>query len=295
MKYFELMQSAVDCFREHDIPEPEADAMVLLEYVYQVKASDYFLKKMEMLPEDEVLFQTFQDCVKQRCTHKPVQYITGSWSFMGLNLNVNEHVLIPRFDTEILVEEALKRGKWELQKACDNYAWKLLDMCTGSGCIAISLAHFWKELTGAGEDCQVMAVDLSAEALEVAKGNSRLHHLDIRFVQSDLFTELEESERFDMIVSNPPYIESGEIPKLMPEVCDFEPMMALDGSEDGLKFYRAITKTAPRYLNDGGWLLFEIGCEQGKAVQKLMQEAGFENIEIIKDLAGLDRVVAGKI
>lgn len=301
MKFYELVKDTIERFLENDIPEPEQDTMVLLEYVYQVQRSNYFFKKMEPVPEDEKLYQKFLDCVRQRCTHKPVQYITGSWCFMGLDFFVNEHVLIPRFDTEVLVEEALKRGTMEMQRSLDGVKhqftdmYKILDMCTGSGCIAISLAHFWKEWTGAMAECQVTAVDISAQALAVARKNASAHHLDIRLMQSDLFHNLEETERFDMIVSNPPYIKSEEILNLMPEVQNFEPMMALDGAEDGLKFYKIITRMASQYLNVGGWLLYEIGYDQGEAVSKLMQESGFKNIEIIKDLAGLDRVVAGKL
>lgn len=292
MKVYELIQDAVEKFQNAGIMEAQQDAQILLDYVYHIKPSDYFFRKTEEISEEDEKYREFWRCVNQRCARMPVQYITGSWCFMGLEFQVNEQVLIPRFDTEILVEEALKRGRPDRKE--EEQGWRLLDMCTGSGCIGISLKYFWKEMTGRKQECHMTAVDVSKGALMMAAENSRHLGLDIRFVESDLFTALKPSEQYDMIVSNPPYIPSREIPELMPEVSKYEPLMALDGSEDGMKFYRAITKEAPQYLKAGGWLLYEIGCEQGAAVRELLQEAGFTEIEIIKDLSGLDRVATGR-
>jgi len=185
-------------------------------------------------------------------------------------------VLIPRQDTEVLVEEALKYLKPEM---------RFLDLCTGSGCILLSLLHFCKEAEGVG-------VDISLEALEVAAENKARLHPVAELLQSDLFAAVEG--RFDVIVSNPPYIRSEEIQHLMEEVRLHDPLLALDGHEDGLYFYRAIAKKSPSYLKRGGWLLVEIGHDQGSDVSRLLEEQGFCEIEIVKDLAGLSRVVKGR-
>jgi release factor glutamine methyltransferase len=214
---------------------------------------------------------------------EPLQHILGQAYFYGRAFNVNKNVLVPRFDTEVLVENALKTVK-------DGDA--VLDMCTGSGCIIITLA-LERNLSVA------VGCDKSDEALSVARGNLRKltggAGRNITFMQGDLFQALGSDYRnsFDCIVSNPPYIESSVIDTLSDEVKNYDPLMALDGGEDGLAFYREITGQANSYLKDGGALFFEIGAEQGKAVAELMERAGYSDIEIIKDLAGLDRVVRG--
>ncbi len=206
-----------------------------------------------------------------------MQHILGSQDFMGLTFRVNEHVLIPRQDTETLVELVLEEHK--------DRNKKVLDLCTGSGCIAVSLS-----VLGGFED--VTATDLSFEALKVAKENAE-RLLDqgraIRFLQGDLFDCLET--RFDIITANPPYIATGVIRNLAPEVRDHEPRMALDGDEDGLCFYRRIAAKAGEWLEPGGCIYLEIGYDQGLAVSRLLEETGFENIRIVKDTPGLDRVV----
>lgn len=219
--------------------------------------------------------ERYREVLRLRGQRIPLQHITGEQEFMGLVFFVNEHVLIPRQDTEVLVEEALRHIK-------DGQ--KVLDMCTGSGCIIISLAMF--------RNITAQAADISKEALKVACVNAKRHEREIRFLESDLFANVEES--YDCIVSNPPYIASAEVQYLMPEVRDHEPLSALDGTEDGLYFYREIIKDAKEHLNEEGWLLFEIGWDQGVAVSELMAEAGYKNVEVKKDLAGLDRVVIGQ-
>lgn len=203
---------------------------------------------------------------------------------MGLCFKVNEHTLIPRQDTEILVEEAMHHL---------HDGMRILDMCTGTGCILLSLLKYSNE-------CEGIGIDISDKALMAARENAERLGLEAVFLEGNLFMPLEEyvSERttdrlFDMIVSNPPYIESAVIDTLMPEVRDYEPRIALDGTEDGLYFYRSIIKQAPPYMRKGAYLLFEIGCGQGKAVLSLMREGGFEQVELIKDYSGLDRVVCG--
>jgi len=242
--------------------------------------------------EEAVLGQLLE----QRKKRIPLQQITGQQEFCGLTFKVNEHVLIPRQDTEILVEAALKKSRPGMH---------LLDMCTGSGCILISLLSMGKDLTGVG-------VDISKEALAVARENAMqllAKEKQPEFLQGDLFAafgsrqmEAEPQQyetksgrqlQFDMVVSNPPYIESAVIETLMPEVKEYEPRTALDGSEDGLLFYRRIAAECMPYLKENGYLMFEIGCNQAEAVSSLMA-ADFTDIEVIKDYAGLDRVVLGR-
>lgn len=194
---------------------------------------------------------------------------------MGLSFYVNEHVLIPRQDTEILVEETAKFLRDGMQ---------FLDLCTGSGCILLSLLHLKHGVEGTG-------VDLSPEALKVAKKNRERLGAKAALIQSDLFDKIESA--FDVIVSNPPYIKRAEIETLMDEVRLHEPYMALDGHEDGLYFYRKIAEEAPKYLRAGGGLFLEIGCDQGACVAELLRQQGFADVKVVKDLAGLDRVVEG--
>lgn len=194
---------------------------------------------------------------------------------MGLSFAVNPHVLIPRQDTEILVEEAQKR----IHAGMDA-----LDLCTGSGCIIVSLSKY--------APIHAAASDISAQALKTAKENAKRHGVTVDFIESDLFEGI--TSRYDIIVSNPPYIPTEEIKTLMPEVREFEPFLALDGKEDGLFFYRKIIREANSHLKPDGFLLLEIGCGQGKDVACLMEAEGYKEITIRKDLSGLDRIVIGK-
>lgn len=260
--------------REAGIVEANLDAWYLMEYVFHITRAGYYLaQKDEVLDND---FHRYMELIEKRKERIPLQHLTGVREFMGLEFLVNEHVLIPRQDTEILVEEVLKTSN---QKS-------VLDLCTGSGCIIISLAVL-------GNLKKATAVDLSEEALKVARNNAQKHQVDISFYLSDLFDQVEE--RYDMIVSNPPYIATKEIETLEPEVKCYEPMMALDGYEDGLFFYRKIIQNAKNYLTDQGEIFFEIGYDQGNDVSMLLSEAGFVDISVIKDFAGLDRVVKGRL
>ena len=224
--------------------------------------------------------RTYRSMITKRASRIPLQQILGSQEFMGLDFFVNEHVLIPRQDTETLVELVLQE-----QQSTEK---KLLDLCTGSGCIAISLA-----VKGGYES--VTATDLSEEALKMAERNAKAHQKEIIFRQGDLFSALPQSEAgtFDIITSNPPYIPTAVIATLEPEVREHEPMMALDGTEDGLKFYRQIAKKAGTWLKPGGVIYLEIGYDQGEAVSGLLREAGFDKVRVVKDLPGKDRVVCG--
>lgn len=223
--------------------------------------------------------ETYETWIEERLVNRPLQYIIGHTEFMGLPFVVGEGVLIPRADTEILVERVLTVAKNENLQT-------VVDFGTGTGCIPISLAKLG--------NMQAMGVDISPKALAYAEKNSTANQVDVTWLESDLFTNLQKGSVFDCIVSNPPYIQAEVVEELMPEVKDFEPRNALDGGADGLIFYREITKQAPNWLKDGGWLFFEIGYDQGIDVQKLMEARGFIHCTVEKDLAGLDRVVYGK-
>ena len=202
---------------------------------------------------------------------------------MGLSFQVNRDVLIPRQDTELLVEEALKLLKPGMH---------VLDLCTGSGCIIISLERIGKERGLADETGSFTGSDISPGAVRTAMANAARHQARALFTESDLFEKLEGG--YDMIISNPPYIRTAVIEELEEEVRCYDPLLALDGKEDGLHFYRRIIREAEGYLNPGGWLLFEIGYDQREAVTELMKQQGYRQIQVKKDLAGLDRVVIGR-
>lgn len=262
---------------ECEIEDANLDAWLLLEYVSGISRSWYFVHEDEEISEDDI--EKYQILIEQRGKHIPLQQLTKEAYFYGMKFFVNENVLIPRQDTEVLVEQVLS-----LSKGKENL--KLLDMCTGSGCILLALLANLKQASGTG-------VDLSEKALEVAQRNGEELGIEVSWVQSDLFDKVSGS--YDIIVSNPPYIETSVIEGLMDEVKLYEPRMALDGTEDGLFFYREITMQAGKYLKNNGILAFEIGYNQGKAVSEFMKENGYKEVQVLQDLAGLDRVVTGRI
>lgn len=282
MKYREILLAGEEKLASENIADSKNDAWLLFEHIFQIPRHRYFLLFFDDC-EDEKLIEAYFEAIEVRANHIPLQHITKTQDFMGMTFKVNKHVLIPRQDTEVLVEKALS-----VMKAGD----KVLDMCTGSGCIAISIAKLKK--------VDVTAVDISREALNIARENAtNLEASNVTFIESNLFEKIKEDstskncKKYDIIVSNPPYIKSLDIEELMVEVKEHEPRLALDGDEDGLKFYRAITKEAKDFLKPGGYLLYEIGCDQGDDLRDIMAENGFTDIEIIKDLAGLDRVCIG--
>lgn len=276
MTWQEVLKTGTARLKECGIEEAGQDAWILLEEYGQIDRAHYFLQQTEEMPE--TVRVKYAQAIEKRAQRIPVQQITGRQEFCGLDFFVNEHVLIPRQDTECLVEEVLKKVKPE------NH---ILDVCTGSGCIIISVQKLMKDR------CHCFATDISEEALKVARQNAEHLDADVTFWQGDLFESVDG--RFDCIVSNPPYIESEVIQGLEPEVREHEPMLALDGKEDGLFFYRKIIKEAKNYLQPGGWLLFEIGYLQGSAVSSLLEECGYQNITVKKDLAGLDRIVLASL
>ena len=274
MTYREAVEFGTKCLTDAGGPDAALDAWYLLQMVCKIERSYYYVHGEEDITQDAQ--KEYEIAVQKRAEHIPLQYIIGEQEFMGLRFKVNSNVLIPRQDTETLVEQVLKIVKPGM---------KVLDLCTGSGCVLISVLKNAPELTGMGSD-------ISKTALLVAKENAKLHEVDAEWVRSDLFDNI--TETFDVIMANPPYIPTGEILSLMPEVRDFEPENALDGGADGLDFYRKIAGQVKDYLNPGGYVYMEIGYDQGEAVSELMRNAGFTEVEVIKDLARNDRVVKGK-
>ncbi len=257
------------------VEEAKLDAWLLLETVCKINRTFYYSHMDDEMTTEQ--YSEYEIAIRKRGERIPLQYITGEQEFMGLNFKVNSNVLIPRQDTESLVEEALK--------ICQP-GMKILDLCTGSGCIAISLMKNAPGMTCTGSD-------ISKQALLVAKENGRMHEVVIDWVRSNLYENI--NERFDLIVSNPPYIPGPQILELMPEVRDFEPVGALDGGEDGLDFYRHITAQSKDYLNKDGYLYLEIGYDQGPAVTNMMCAAGYREVSVIRDLARHERIVKGRI
>lgn len=273
------------------IAESDLDARLLLEFVCGTDRNTLLAHGERAVSEAE--YAQYSSLIDKRAAHVPLQHLTGEQEFMGLTFLVNQDVLVPRQDTEVLVEEVMRNL---------HDGMRILDMCTGSGCILLSLLYY-------SNDCAGVGVDLSSRALAVAEKNyeslrKERPGMEAVFLEGDLFEALtqgpEESLRagsedwkYDIIVSNPPYIETAVIPTLMPEVCGHEPLTALDGGADGLSFYWRIVGKAREYLNGGGMLFFEIGCEQAERVEEIMEQAGFREIEVVKDFAGLDRVVYG--
>lgn len=268
----EALRQAVESLVTAEVPDADVDAWYLFEHVTGKNRASYFLHMEDAMPEEEVT--KLENLVKLRAERIPLQYITGTQEFMGYSFLVSPATLIPRQDTEVLVEEVSRVANGK----------KVLDLCTGTGCILLSLAKMCNLSRAVG-------TDISHGAIETAEKNAKRLNVDSEFFCGDLFSAVPK-ERFDIIVSNPPYIPSAVIDTLMLEVKEHEPMSALDGAEDGLKFYREISKNASKYLADQGWIFFEIGCEQGADVSALLKENGFSDIRVIKDLAGLDRVVS---
>ena len=263
------------------IAEYNLDAWYLFEHAFKISRMQYFMCSVQSAEPTEEALKEFNEGIERRANREPLQHILGTQEFMGLEFYVNRHTLIPRQDTETLVELVLADHK--------EKDIKLLDMCTGSGCIAISLAVH-------GGYHHVEAADISTEALKVAEKNAeKLLQDPIRFRHSDLFGAFDPTaDKFDIIVSNPPYIPSDVIEELEPEVRDFEPRSALDGTADGLFFYEKLAEECGRFLKENGSVYFEIGHDQGEAVENLLRTHGFKDTKTIKDLAGNDRVVCGR-
>ncbi len=284
MTFNDLLREGVSLLAEAGIEDAKTDAAILLEYMTGMDRHEMLMRGQEALGEGEAeIKDKYLGLLKRRKLREPVQYITGMADFMGLRFRVNENVLIPRFDTEFLVEELMI----EIGDGAS-----LLDVCTGSGCILLSLMSYKNGIKGTG-------TDISGEALATAEENERAvfsgrgsEHEPVDWILSDMFENVEGA--YDYIVSNPPYIQSEVIDSLMSEVKDHEPRTALDGGRDGLDFYRIIALNAGRHLKRHGKLFLETGYDEAEAVSGLLRENGFTCIKIKKDYAGNDRVVIGE-
>jgi protein-(glutamine-N5) methyltransferase, release factor-specific len=281
MTFRNCLNEGMNALEKIGIVESRVDAWILFENAFNIDKKNFLLCQNEIIPnEANEQCDNYYRFIEFRKKRIPVQYIIGEQEFMGIKFKVNENVLIPRQDTEILVNEILNDCKLEQHNTKEL---KVLDLCTGSGCIGISLKLL-------GEFLEVNCADISDKALDVAKENIKKLCAEVNIIKGDLFERC-SGKIYDIIVSNPPYIKSLVIEGLEPEVKDNEPILALDGMEDGLFFYKKIIAQAKNYMTDLGRIYFEIGHDQGDDVKYLLEIAGFTNIEIIKDMAGLDRVV----
>jgi protein-(glutamine-N5) methyltransferase, release factor-specific len=270
-----LLADGTKMLTQAGIDEAELDARYILEYITGLNSAQYFIHSEDIIEKNKA--EEFFRLIERRSKRIPLSYVIGTRDFFGLTFKVDENVLIPEQETELLVEEVIKHSEGK----------SVLDMCTGSGCIAISIALF-------GKPSKVAASDISEKALKVARENAKsLKAGEISFIQGDMFENV--TDKFDIIVSNPPYIETGEIDELMPEVRDYIPRLALDGDIDGLKFYRIISKEAVKKLNKNGRIFYEIGYNQSRAVASILLENGFTDVNIMKDYSGLDRIVMAKL
>ena len=283
MKIKDILIKANSILKENNIDDANLKVKILL--------SDLLGKNKEylMIHDDEEieegLSNIFFEKIERLKNHEPLQYVINKQEFMGFDFYVDKNVLIPQPDTENLVEEIILLT--ELLRKNEKTELRILDMCTGSGAIAISISKLIR-------NCLVYASDISQDALKIAEENSSRNQANVMFFESDLFEKISELYKFDIIVSNPPYIESDTINSLSEEVKN-EPILALDGGEDGLDFYRKIVKGAKKYLNPNGYLAFEIGYNQRVEVEKILEENGYKNIYSRKDLAGNDRIVVGQV
>ena len=288
----EVLKIGVEELKNINIQEPISKARLILAFEL-CKNKEYLITHDEEEIEEKV-FNSFFGKIQRLIDGEPLQYLTGQQEFMKLNFMVNKNVLIPRQDTEILVEEVLNLSN-------DFKDLKILDMCTGSGAIAISISHYLMDRENVGGDAstphflsniKIYAVDISSKALEVAKYNNEKLNANVKFLESDLFQKVEE--KFNIIVSNPPYIKTSVIEKLDEEVKN-EPKLALDGGQDGLFFYRKIIENAHNFLEKDGYLCLEIGYDQRDEVIDIINKTGkYEEVYSKKDLAGNDRIVVCK-
>jgi len=279
----EVINKTTPYFEKQGIESPRLTIELLLAHLLKKKRLQLYLEFEREV--DEKTLDQLRAMVRRRAAGEPVQYITGEVEFCGLKFVVDKRVLIPRPETELLVETVLKK----IADGSESRPYQIVDVGTGSGCIAIALA---KKLT----NLDITAIDLSAEALEVARANAKLHQIEknIRFLESDLLDKLNSSLPVDVIVSNPPYIADGELAKLPKEVRDFEPVRALAAGEDGLKVIRRLVMDARRPLSPNGFMALEIGAGQRVAVEEIFGQHGWRVDEVVKDLQGHERVIVAR-
>ncbi len=286
MKALNILHETAKTLKHHGVESAEKEAEILIRRCLDIDAVEIFRDNPEFT-EDEA--GSLEEMLQRRLGHEPLQYILGYEEFLGLNLIVGEGVLIPRPETEILVEEALR------QLDINSPHLTVLDLCTGSGCIAISIAREFPHAL-------VCGVDISEEALRYAKTNAEINRVsNVIFLKGDVLKPIEKlftvscsPLSFDLIISNPPYIRRADIKNLQPEIIKWEPLIALDGGDDGLSFYRELIPSAKGFLKENGFLMFEIGFGQSSSVTEILECEGYTDIEIIKDYAGVERIVKAK-
>ncbi|MFZ3090452.1 MAG: peptide chain release factor N(5)-glutamine methyltransferase [Nitrospirota bacterium] len=291
LEIYDALRWAEEYLKGLGVPDPLAEAEYLLAHILKCRRVDLFINRNRLLEEEEI--ECFKKFIKKRSEREPSQYITGEVEFRGIIFKVTKDVLIPRPETEFLVEEAAKIVREQESRVKGHGSWVIVDICTGSGCIAVSMA---KEIP----DIKVYATDISEKALFVAKENAKRHGAEDRiiFLQGNFLEPLKDrglEGKIDIILSNPPYVSEKDMEKLQPEIKDYEPLLALYGGEGGLDSYRTIIPEALNYLRKGGYLILEIGYGQAEGVKKLFaQNPAYSKIEIIKDLSGIERVVKAK-
>lgn len=277
MKALESLRTAKESLERSSIEDAAKEAETIIAHCLKTDRATLYRDNPQIPggPAAEI-----DSLVKRRATREPLQYILGYMEFLALKIKVGQGVLIPRPETELLAEEAIKiisNFKFQILN------FKILDLCTGSGCLALSLA---KELP----DIEVYGTDISESAIKYANKNAALNMIkNVTFLEGSLFEPV-KGLTFDLIVSNPPYIRSNDIQDLQPEIKDWEPQDALDGGADGLDYYRLIIHAAKNYLNEGGYLMLELGINQADAVKRMAEDAGLKDITLIKDYAGIDRI-----
>lgn len=274
-----LVKWATDDFRARGIENPRLDAEVLVAFALGIDRTRVIIESLRPLEAGELAL--LRDLVKRRRSREPIAYLRGEREFYGRTFRVDARVLVPRPDTEALVDVALARS------AHVSLSMRLCDLCTGSGCVAVTMAR-------QRPTSKVLATDISADALAVARDNAyRLGAYNVAFVQSDLFEAVPAGARFDVITANPPYIPTGDIEGLMPDVRDFEPRAALDGGADGLDLVRRIVDAAPAFLAPGGVLALEIGAGEADATRALFEARGYGEVGVERDYGRIERVVSG--
>jgi len=294
MRLLELLRISTEYLEAANIDDALSEAEMLVFHIANRDRLDAYIDNPEITSADSAKVRRF---LQRRIKGEPVQYIIGHIEFLGLTIKVGKGVLIPRPETELLVEEVIKTVKGEALSvnSSENKASRLtphalqtfLDLCTGTGCIALSLAREFP-------DAEVYGTDLSKEALAYAKKNAEANTIrNVRFSQGSLFEPV-KGKKFDVITANPPYIRRDEIETLQPEIRDWEPAAALDGGMDGMDFYRAILSSAGDFLKPNGFIFLELGYDQAEGVQKIARAEGFKDITVINDYAGIGRILSAK-
>ncbi len=292
MNAFEKLREISEELLPSGIEAVEKEAEFLITRGLNVSLAELYTNNPEL---DDRQVMVIDEMVARRSRREPLQYITGYNDFLGLRLHIGYGVLIPRPETELMAEDAVKAARGQRswgshEKQNTDYESKMtvLDLCTGSGCLALALA---KELPSS----RVFGIDISETAMSYARMNARINGIDnVSFIHGDLFEPLVQNELFDLIISNPPYIRTGEIQTLQPEIRDWEPLNALDGGPDGMDFYRRIVPAARKYLKRNGVLMFEVGCGCADTIARMLEGSGYADMNIRKDYAGIKRIIQAK-